>query len=661
MTYIKQYPTTSIPGRLSSASQGGIAEAGEIYDDQLQKSQSELNKETSEKLAELYDLISGIYTPTTIDDSLSNTSINPVQNKVIFQALESKAGTDNIETILAEEIGKQNLVNSTYLSTNYYDRNSTNTILSQKQDIIKDLSSIREGALAGSSAIQSEIDPVFKESPAYQITTDDIINWNNKSTITVEDIRDATEIIPQEIQNGVIIATINGITIKAPTAGATVQAQSDWNETDNTSASYIWNKPTIPQAVTDYFPLTGGTITGSLTVEGVSNFNEDVVIGNISGNEARVIIHSIPRGNTDSRDDFDVFATSQDHNNEGLSSYILPKPSIEDNGKIGMVVDGKWEMSNGNDKWVTIDTDQSINGGKTFENRTIFNDDININGLVNGQGFSINDLSNANNYVLLAGGGYKALSEIAPENMVNSTGDTMTGTLNFDFSNNSNFPLNITYNSEMSTRKGAFLQVTDIFDSTQRIYALPTGITQDTSPKIYSLAPIYSPNFSGIPTAPTAATGVNTNQIATTEFVNNAINNAVIETTISQEVIDSSIDEYLQNYVRSLIKIRYINGQYNVNYNAINSQFLYSNEVFVRYDNKVYPLIKFTLGNNGEMEVPDSMTFALTEFDGNSLTYDEFLITRDDSASSGCIVTRNTHSLNFTFNSTNSSLNIVTT
>lgn len=658
MTYIKQYPTTSIPGRLSSASQGGIAEAGEIYDDQLQKSQSELNKETSEKLAELYDLISGIYTPTIIDDSLSNTSINPVQNKVIFQALESKAGTDNIETILTEEIGKQNLVNSTYLSTNYYDRNSTNTILSQKQDIIRDLSNIREGALAGSSAIQSEIDPVFKESPAYQITTDDIINWNNKSTITVEDIRDATEIIPQEIQDGVIIATINGITIKAPTAGATVQAQSDWNETDNTSASYIWNKPTIPQAITDYFPLTGGTITGNVEI------NETLTANNIITSKIYKTNTTLPN---DLRDDYSYIKGINERSS--LSEFLLPKTSVSDSGKTIMVnTDGVWQLASLNDKLVTIDTNQTISGVKTFNSEIQFEDDVQIlnnNGLITSGGF-INIVipgttNERNNYVLLGGGGYKALSEIAPENMVNSTGDTMTGTLSFDFSNKSSLPLNITYNSEMSTRKGAFLQVTDIFDSTQRIYALPTGLTQETSPKIYSLAPIYSPNFSGTPTAPTAATGVNTNQIATTEFVNNAINNAVIETTISQEVIDSSIDQYLQNYVHSLIKILYINGQYNVNYNTINSQFLYSNEVFVRYDNKIYPLIKFTLGNNGEMEIPDSMTFALTEFDGNSLTYDEFLITRDDSASSGCTVTRNTHSLNFTFNSTNSSLNIVTT
>lgn len=41
-----------------------------------------------------------------------------------------------------------------------------------------------------------------------------------------------------------------------------------------------------------------------------------------------------------------------------------------------------------------------------------------------------------------------------------------------------------------------------------------------------TLAPIKSPVFKGVPTAPTAAEGTNTTQIATTEFVQNAVSNA---------------------------------------------------------------------------------------------------------------------------------------
>ena len=60
--------------------------------------------------------------------------------------------------------------------------------------------------------------------------------------------------------------------------------------------------------------------------------------------------------------------------------------------------------------------------------------------------------------------------------------------------------------------------------------AVPTktsDITNDsgfvTSSDIVGKAPIASPNFSGTPKAPTASAGTNTDQIATTAFVNTAI------------------------------------------------------------------------------------------------------------------------------------------
>jgi hypothetical protein len=47
--------------------------------------------------------------------------------------------------------------------------------------------------------------------------------------------------------------------------------------------------------------------------------------------------------------------------------------------------------------------------------------------------------------------------------------------------------------------------------------------TQDNFTELYgsvgSLAPLNSPSLTGVPTAPTASAGTNTNQIATTAFV----------------------------------------------------------------------------------------------------------------------------------------------
>lgn len=76
----------------------------------------------------------------SVDSSLSSTSENPVQNKAIYAALNSK------------------------------------------QNTIDDLSTIRSNAALGATALQSytETDPVFINSAAYGITSANITNWNSK-------------------------------------------------------------------------------------------------------------------------------------------------------------------------------------------------------------------------------------------------------------------------------------------------------------------------------------------------------------------------------------------------------------------------------------------------------------------------------------------------
>lgn len=49
-------------------------------------------------------------------------------------------------------------------------------------------------------------------------------------------------------------------------------------------------------------------------------------------------------------------------------------------------------------------------------------------------------------------------------------------------------------------------------------------LDKETSESISQKAPLNSPEFTGIPTAPTAASGTNTNQIATTQFVQESLN-----------------------------------------------------------------------------------------------------------------------------------------
>lgn len=60
--------------------------------------------------------------------------------------------------------------------------NKIKSAMSGKQDTITDLSEIRSGAHAGSTALQNytETDPVFTASAAHDIASSDISNWNSK-------------------------------------------------------------------------------------------------------------------------------------------------------------------------------------------------------------------------------------------------------------------------------------------------------------------------------------------------------------------------------------------------------------------------------------------------------------------------------------------------
>lgn len=203
-----------------------------------------------------------------VDDQLSLTSINPIQNKVITEELNkkgtySKPNTGIPKNDLSSDIqtslnkantalqkhqdisGKVDKIEGKQLSTedfttllkqkleglsNYDDtdinnaitslQNQLNTLLSgnaddainsfneiiaflegiedsesldniiasieqqiaSKQDKITDIDSIRSGAAKGATALQSytETDPIFKASAAYNITTNNITNWNDK-------------------------------------------------------------------------------------------------------------------------------------------------------------------------------------------------------------------------------------------------------------------------------------------------------------------------------------------------------------------------------------------------------------------------------------------------------------------------------------------------
>jgi hypothetical protein len=73
---------------------------------------------------------------------------------------------------------------------------------------------------------------------------------------------------------------------------------------------------------------------------------------------------------------------------------------------------------------------------------------------------------------------------------------------------------------------------TEDFTTDEKTKLASLGGTQDLS----SLAPLLSPNFTGIPIAPTASSGTNSTQIATTAFVNSIVANKFVDLTINQTI-----------------------------------------------------------------------------------------------------------------------------
>lgn len=112
--------------------------------------------------------------------------------------------------------------------------------------------------------------------------------WNNKQeqltagsniSITSENVINATDTTYNNAttETAGLMSASDKIKLNSIASGAEVNVQADWNETDNTSDSYIQNKPTIPTVPTNVSAFTNdvgyttntGTITG-VTMNGVS-------------------------------------------------------------------------------------------------------------------------------------------------------------------------------------------------------------------------------------------------------------------------------------------------------------------------------------------------------------------------------------------------------
>lgn len=124
------------------------------------------------------------------------------------------------------------------------------TALSTKQDVISDLSDIRAGAALGATAVQDQ---------SYVHTDNNFTNAD--------------------------VTKLSGIE-----AGAQVNVQSDWNQTDASADDYIKNKPVIPPAVTvdqTYNASSTNAQSGTAVAGALATINE--VPASTSTDEGKVL------------------------------------------------------------------------------------------------------------------------------------------------------------------------------------------------------------------------------------------------------------------------------------------------------------------------------------------------------------------------------------
>ena len=192
----------------------------------------------------------------TVDDALSPTSTNPVQNKVINSALGSKADSSAIPTKTSQLTNDAGFISSytetdpiftasasagitstdisnwngkSDFSGSYNDLTNKPTIPSKTSQLQND-----SGYITG----YTETDPIFSASASASITSADITAWNNKSDFS---------------------GNYNDLTNK-PTIPA-AQVNADWNA--NSGVAQILNKPTIPTEPTKTSDLTNDGADGS--------------------------------------------------------------------------------------------------------------------------------------------------------------------------------------------------------------------------------------------------------------------------------------------------------------------------------------------------------------------------------------------------------------
>ena len=191
-------------------------------------------------------------TVPSVDQSYDATSTNPQSGTAVAEAVSTKQDTiSDLSDIRAGAALGETSVQPADLAP-YATTSDMNTALAGKQDTISDLSDIRSGAALGATSVQDvTVDGVSVVSNGVAaITTPTFTqqqaNWAETDQSAVSYIQNKPSNL---VQDANYVHTDNNFTNADATklsgieANAEVNVQSDWSEADSSSDAYIQNKP----------------------------------------------------------------------------------------------------------------------------------------------------------------------------------------------------------------------------------------------------------------------------------------------------------------------------------------------------------------------------------------------------------------------------------
>lgn len=237
----------------------------------------------------------GLYAKATIDNALSDTSENPVQNKVITEELNKKAVQTTVDESLALKANSADVTASLAEKSDighthddrYYTETEIDTKLSEKIDssikgVANGVAELGSNGKVLTAQLPSYVDDVLEYSGISDFptegetgkiyvdtTTNKTYRWSGSTYIEISEsiALGETSSTAYRGDRGKI-AYDHSQSPHAP-ADAEANVQSDWNETDTTSDAYILNKPIA-------LPANGGnadTLDGLHANEIASNPN----------------------------------------------------------------------------------------------------------------------------------------------------------------------------------------------------------------------------------------------------------------------------------------------------------------------------------------------------------------------------------------------------